>query len=148
MSEIECIRTGVKAFIIHDGKVLVIKERVRRNGIETIIHDVPGGGIELGETLHEALEREVMEEVGLAISIDHPVGGWDFVIKNPEAGVHIICLGFQCQLIGEPIIDVTKNPAQEDIFATIWMTKEEILVNDQVFVNEDMRQALRHVQID
>lgn len=147
MVKIERIRTGVKAFIIHDGKILVIKERVRRNGDETIIHDVPGGGIELGETLKEALEREVLEEVGLKIDIQYPVGGWDFIIENPEAGVHIVCLGYQCQLTGEPNIDTTKNPAQEDIFETIWMSKDEILASEEIFVNQDMRKALEHVKV-
>lgn len=147
MAKIERIRTGVKAFIVREGKVLVIKERVRRNGTETIIHDVPGGGIELGETLREALEREILEEVGLKINIQYPVGGWDFIIENPEAGVHIVCLGYQCQLVGEPKIDTTKNPAQEDIFDTIWMTRDEILSSEEIFVNPDMRKALEHVQI-
>ncbi len=147
MTKIERIRTGVKAFIVYQGKVLVVKERIRRNGLETIIHDVPGGGIELGETLKEALKREVFEEVGLKVTIQYPVGGWDFMIENPESGVHIVCLGYQCQVIGEPKIDTSKNPAEEDIFETLWMTKEEILSSDNIFVNPDMRKAVEHVVV-
>lgn len=147
MSKIERIRTGVKAFIIHEGKFLVVKERVHRNGKVVEIHDVPGGGIELGETLHEALQREVFEEVGLKITIDHPVGGWDFVIDLPESAIHIVCLGYQCQLVGEPVIDTSKNPAREDIFATAWMTPKEILNSDTIFSNPDMRKAVGLLQL-
>lgn len=147
MTNIKRIRTGVKAFIVHEGKILVIKERVERNGEKVIIHDLPGGGIELGETLKEALEREMMEEVGLKIEIEHPVGGWDFMKGNTEEGVHIVCLGYQCRLVGEPKIDMTNNPANEDIFDALWMSKDELLNSEEIFVNSDMRKALKHVKV-
>jgi 8-oxo-dGTP diphosphatase len=147
MTNVKRIRTGVKAFIVHEGKILVIKERVNRNGEVVIIHDLPGGGIELGESLKEALEREVIEEVGLKIKIEHPVGGWDFMRGAKEDGVHIVCLGYQCQLVGEPKIDTTNNPANEDIFDTVWMSKDELLNSEEIFVNSDMRKALEHVKV-
>ncbi len=145
--KIERIRTGVKAFIVHEGKILVLKERVRRHGVETIIHDLPGGGIELGETLHEALIREVQEEVGLQIAIERPVGSWEFLIDNPEGGVHIVCLGFQCSLVGKPEIDLTRNPAQEDIFETFWATKEELMQSGEIFPKQDLQLTLANLQI-
>ena len=61
------IRPSAKAFIVHAGKILVVKEKVINDGLERIIHDVPGGGIEPGESSHDALLREVMEEVGLLL---------------------------------------------------------------------------------
>ena len=146
MSKIERIRPGAKAFIVHNGKILIIKERLPGEAAE-VIHDLPGGGIELGETIHDALHREVMEEVGLTIEIVRPVGCWGFVNHLPLEDVHIVCMGYQCRLIGEPTIDVHNNPAEEDIFEAVWLTKEEILDSGILTKHPDMALSLENVQI-
>ncbi len=140
------IRPGAKAFIVHEGKILLVKERVDRDGTTEIIYDVPGGGIEPGERLHEALKREVMEEVGLTVEIERPVGAWDFMLDNSTENVHIVCVGYQCRLVGSAEIDITKNPAQEEaIFDTVWMTKAEILAQPEILGNADMVASLENV---
>jgi ADP-ribose pyrophosphatase YjhB (NUDIX family) len=55
---------GVGAVVVHDGRVLLIrrgKEPLRGRWL------VPGGAVEWGETLQEALVREVEEETGLVV---------------------------------------------------------------------------------
>lgn len=144
------MRPGVKAFIVHNGKILVAKEKFIERGKERIIYDIPGGGIDPGETLHEALRREVMEEVGLEVEVEQPVGGWDFTFYNDttKEEVHVINVAYQCRLIGEPNIDTTHNPAlYENIFETGWMSKEELL-GEKLFGHEDMFKALENVRID
>jgi len=55
---------GVGAVVIHEGKVLLVrrgKEPLKGRWL------VPGGTVELGETLEQALVREIEEETGLAV---------------------------------------------------------------------------------
>ncbi len=55
---------GVYALAIKDYSVLLIK---KARGPYTGKWDLPGGGIEFGESPEETLKREVMEETGLSV---------------------------------------------------------------------------------
>ena len=46
---------------------------------------IPGGRVELGETLQEAAERELLEETGVRVRADEPVYAFD-AIERDEAG--------------------------------------------------------------
>jgi 8-oxo-dGTP diphosphatase len=56
---------AVSAAIFRDGKVLVVR-RARRPALG--VYTLPGGAVEAGETLSEAVAREVLEETGLLIA--------------------------------------------------------------------------------
>lgn len=147
------LRPGVKALIVHAGKILMIHERVERDGNPVEIIDFPGGGIEFGEGLPEALVREVKEEVGLDITVGKVIGAWDFVLGEKEhnhekAGVHIVCIGYQCSVVGEPIIDVSKNPSEEAIYGAHWYTKEELLEKqDTMLGHPGMVAAIENLEV-
>ena len=53
---------AVSAAIMRDGKVLVVR-RARKPALN--LYTLPGGAVETGETLHEAVVREVREETQL-----------------------------------------------------------------------------------
>ena len=55
-------RVRVAALIIHDDRVLLVSAKSSPDHLVP-----PGGGLEAGETLVEAIEREVREEAGVAI---------------------------------------------------------------------------------
>jgi len=62
----------VKGIVVYNGKTLVMK-RVRPSTDGLGWWEMPGGGLEYGETPHEALKRELKEETGLDIRIIKPI---------------------------------------------------------------------------
>ncbi len=140
------LRPGVKALIVHEGKVLLIRERLKDG---YIITDFPGGGVEYGEELTVALQREVSEEVGIQVIPDRVVGAWSFLIEQHQ--VQIVCIGYQCHLAervaGEPVLDLTNNPMEENIFEAVWLSPDEIIADPDLLRSDEMLDAVRHLQI-
>lgn len=59
----------VKAVVINpDGQVLILK-RAKDNNTNAGKWDIPGGLLEVGESLEEALKREILEEIGLEVEV-------------------------------------------------------------------------------
>ena len=61
----------VKGIVVFKQKVLLMK-RVRPSSDGLGYWELPGGGLEYGETPNEALKREVKEETGLTIDVVKP----------------------------------------------------------------------------
>lgn len=66
---------GVYGIYVEDGKLLVINKNA---GPYINRFDLPGGSLEEGETLSEAMKREFLEETGLEIEIEENLGVIDF----------------------------------------------------------------------
>jgi ADP-ribose pyrophosphatase YjhB (NUDIX family) len=81
-------RIGVFGVIIEDGNVLLGLRR------DVDWWNLPGGGMELGETVDEALRREVLEETGLAVRVGRLVG----VYSKPQK--QEVVLTFLCHVEG------------------------------------------------
>ena len=89
---------AVSAAIFRDGRVLIVRRaRPPAQGIYTL----PGGGVELGETLEEAVVREVREETALEV---RPIAlaGYRQAIARDAKGIverHFVILPFAARWV-------------------------------------------------
>ena len=62
-------RIRASAIIRYEGNVLLMYRKKFKEGKEVEYYTIPGGGVEAGETVLEAVRREILEEVGVEIDI-------------------------------------------------------------------------------
>ncbi len=72
---------AVSAAIFRDGKVLVVR-RARKPALN--LYTMPGGVVEAGETLTEAVAREVREETSLEIEVLALAGHREAMMRDKE----------------------------------------------------------------
>ncbi len=77
---------GVGAIVIHQGKLLVVKDKFYAG------YKLPGGHIDKGESIKEALKREVLEETGLAIEFESILNIGHFKHGQfDESNLYLVC---------------------------------------------------------
>jgi ADP-ribose pyrophosphatase YjhB (NUDIX family) len=89
---------AVSAAIFRDGRVLIVRRaRPPAHGLYTL----PGGGVELGESLQQAVIREVREETGLGIAPLGLVGFREAIARDDTGRVerHFVILPFAARWI-------------------------------------------------
>lgn len=65
----ETRRVAVRAIIYKDGKLLCQQLTAGKTGEGRDYWCTPGGGLDIGESLHDGLHREMIEETGIAPKI-------------------------------------------------------------------------------
>ena len=110
---------AVSAAIFRDGRVLIVRRaRPPAHGLYTL----PGGGVELGETLEQAVVREVREETALEVE---PVAlaGYRQAIARDDAGRierHFVILPFAARWIaGEVLLN-------EELTEAHWLNPNQL----------------------
>ncbi len=90
---------GVGAIVFRGTEVLLIK---RGSPPALGKWSIPGGLVELGESLEAAVCREVVEEVGLEVKVIDLVAALDRVIFDRDGRIeyHYILLDFLCEVLG------------------------------------------------
>lgn len=110
---------AVSAAIFRDGKVLVVR-RARKPALN--LYTMPGGVVEAGETLAEAVAREVHEETALQIEVLALAGHREAVMRDAQGRVerHFVIMCFAARWIaGEPVLN-------EELDEAHWLAPSEI----------------------
>jgi 8-oxo-dGTP diphosphatase len=110
---------GVGAVIVEQNRVLLI-----RRGQPPLLGEwsLPGGVLECGETLREAVVREAREETGLVVEIGEMLGVYERVIRGDEGRVryHFVLIDFLCRPVGGDL------KAGSDAADVRWFTRDEL----------------------
>ena len=105
---------AVSAAIVREGRVLIARRaRAPAHGVYTL----PGGVVEVGETLREAVQREILEETALTIEPVALAGYRERIARDHDGRVehHFVILPFAARWIaGQPLLS-------EELSEAIWL---------------------------
>lgn len=101
------IRIRVIGVLIKDEKILMVKHR--NIGPDNVLWIPPGGGVDVGETLQDALQREFKEETGIEIEIEQFMFIYEFI----EDPLHAVEIFFKVRQTGGELI-TGKDPEMKD----------------------------------
>lgn len=113
---------GVGGVVVRDGRALLV-----RRGKPPLLGRwvIPGGTVELGETLEDALVREIREETGLEAEPVEVLTVFDRIERDRESvAYHYVIVDYLCRwLSGEPA-------AASDALDVAWLRPDELAAYD------------------
>ncbi len=129
---------SVGVVIVKDGKVLLAQRgKDPARGRWTI----PGGAIEVGETLHEAAKREIMEECNIEVAIGSLYKSYDSIVRDAAGRIrfHYVIL----DVLGTQVAGEVR--AGGDVTDVRWVGTDDLGTIDVLpTVAELVRDVLAH----
>jgi 8-oxo-dGTP diphosphatase len=124
---------GVGAIIIEQDRVVLVK---RAHAPLLGKWSIPGGVLEVGETLRQAAVREALEETGLRVEVGELLGVYDRILRDADERTlyHYVLIDFLCRRItGEP-------QGAGDAAEARWFTRGEV---GQLSLPEDTAEVIK-----
>ena len=103
--------------MIDDGRILVV---LRASGAWAGYWAVPGGRQRRGETMEEAVRREVQEETGLSVDVGDPVWIGDIIDDSDPPAYHYAVVDFAAFVVGGKLL------AGDDEADVRWVDLDEV----------------------
>ncbi len=131
----DCPRLAVGGVVIRGQRVLLVRRGKAPSKGQWAI---PGGRVELGETLQEAVEREILEETGVRVQAGEICHVFD-VVRRDDAGrvrFHYVIVDLVAEYVsGEP-------QAADDASEAGWLAPDELR---DLTVNRNTRELLKKI---
>jgi 8-oxo-dGTP diphosphatase len=110
---------AVGGVVVNAGRVLLV-----RRGHEPLLGEwsIPGGGVEVGERLTEAVEREIREETGFTVAVYDVVEVLDRIIRDQSGTVqfHYVLVDYACSIAAGSL------QAATDAVEARWVLPDEL----------------------
>ena len=119
---------AVAAVIVEDGRLLLIRRGAEPSRGKW---SLPGGSVEWGETLTDAVRREVCEETGLEIEVGKVAGVFDIITDDAE--YHYVVVDYLARSVGGEL-----RPG-DDASDARWVSAEEL---DSLDLTDRLRERL------
>jgi len=115
MKQDELLQVRVTGLLLEGDKLLIVKQSVD----ETRPWSLPGGRVHAGETLQEAMQREMAEETGLRTQIKRLA----YLCDKPESNPPLIFVSFLLEKTGGeitlPTNEFDNNPISDVAFVNV-----------------------------
>lgn len=110
---------GVGGVIVHDDRVVLIKRKYEPLAGRW---SLPGGTLELGESLEAGVAREIVEETGLDVEVGPVVEVFDRILLDAEGRVqyHFVLVDYLCRPIGGHL------RAGSDVDDGVWVATSDL----------------------
>ncbi|MFD2614985.1 NUDIX hydrolase [Paenibacillus gansuensis] len=119
---------GVYGICLDEGKLLVVK---KGRGPYIGRYDLPGGSVEVNESLQEALQREFREETGIDVHVAKHLGARDYIIpyELPNRGtshIHQIALFYAVKSMEGTFLPQSDHFYGQDALGALWLPIQEL----------------------
>ncbi len=134
MSNLQLFKIAVSAFIVKENRLLIL-QRADDEAFLPGVWEVPGGGVDEGESITQGVLRETMEEAGVSATPNELFGFFEYVDGYHQKTVN---LNFICTMNHD-----SKDPdtTSGEMERAAWVSLEELY--DYKFTSEIMLEACK-----
>jgi mutator protein MutT len=110
---------GVGGVVIRDGRALLIK---RGSAPLKDQWSIPGGTLELGESIQEGVRRELLEETGIEVRVGELIEVFDRIFRDDAGKIqyHFVIVDYLCEAISG------EARAASDVTDVAWVNEEDL----------------------